>query len=654
MRVRQVNHSDLRGGAARAAWRLNEGLRRINVDSRMVVADRLGDTHRALLIKPAPDLGASTRAIARLHAAQGDRVARGRTALSNTLFSLDAAGVDLTAVDEVATADIVHLHWTSFFLSPLTIARLAGAGRTVVWTLHDQWAYTGGCHYAGGCHSYLGACAGCPQLVASAAPLAAAMLAEKRRTYGAREMTIIAPSRWMAECARRSAVLGRMRIECISNGVDTELFAPGDRRAARAALSLPTDGILVLFGVEYGAEKRKGFEVIADALAALHGQLRGDAAAAVGLLFFGQPAAGIERLGFRAHSLGYVNDDALLRDAYRAADLFVLPSLEDNLPNTMLEAMACGTPVLASASGGMRELIRNADNGLLAATGDAAAFCEVLRCAIEDAETLRRLGRQARRDVEAFSVEAIARQHVTLYECLHRAPWRRPNPQSVAITSGVTANPAGENGVAIAPLLAASDALLADRNFECAMAASPNRWQRFKADLRNARYLLRTGGLTELVRQGMNLLRLLRSEGRTAAPALAPTGIALGAGFKAPEGPYPNYNLPRIAWMDGVHAQLLVMRASSALEVTLGLQATQRLSLRVCADDAAVGLNIGANFGNPQRALHRLTVRIAPGDDWAKVDIELTGAEDAVASVALLAEVTTQPASSMKPDRTQP
>jgi hypothetical protein len=122
----------------------------------------------------------------------------------------------------------------------------------VVWTLHDQFAFTGGCHYSSGCHGFETDCSSCPQLVPRSTELARVMLSEKRRTYGRRPLTVIAPSRWMANWARASAVLGDKRIEILPNAVETHVFRPGHKQQARKALGFPEEGFLLLFGAEYG------------------------------------------------------------------------------------------------------------------------------------------------------------------------------------------------------------------------------------------------------------------------------------------------------------------------------------------------------------------------------------------------------------------
>lgn len=440
MNVLQVSYSDTTGGAARAAWRQNEGLRSIGVDSRMVVRERRGDAERALLISAVENpVDLNSRVV--LYDAQNYGIVRNRTTLSNTLFSLGAPGMDLSGLQEFVNADVVNLHWISFFLSPFTISRLADLGPALVWTLHDQWAFTGGCHYAAGCTGYLASCSPCPQLTPLSSPLAVVMLEEKRRTYGRKPLVIVTPSRWMADCAKASRLLSQHRVEVIPYGLDLHALRPHDKLMARHALGLPEDGFLLLFGADHGNEERKGFHVAAEALRLAMNEL---GARGVNpdwhLVSFGRPASTIDQLGVPAHGLGYVDDDERLRLAYCAADVFVLPSLEDNLPNTMLEAMACGTPVLASNAGGMAETVRHGQNGLLAATGSADAFAAAMITASDNREWLAGLGRNARARMEAeYTLELSAGRYLDLYRELAPSRATVPIPSRVETTAAEVA-----------------------------------------------------------------------------------------------------------------------------------------------------------------------------------------------------------------------
>lgn len=614
MRIRHFNHSDLRGGAARAAWRLSEALRRAGADSRMVVRDRKGDSDRALLIEPATLLGGDEAKKELLHLAQDRGLTRGRTVLSNTLFSLGAPGIDVTSVQEVIDADVIHLHWTSFFLSPQTIARLGSIGLPVVWTLHDQWAFTGGCHYSAGCSAYEDECAACPQLVPSSRGIARLMLREKRQTYGTLDgLTIIAPSAWMAECVRKSAVLSEKRIEVLPNGVDTDLFRPTDRARSRSDLSLPQDAFILLFGVEYGAEKRKGFDVIAHALK----QLKSKSADfnSLHLAYFGKSAAGIDELGFDSTALGYIESDETLRAAYCAADLFVLPSLEDNLPNTLLEAMASGTPVLASNIGGMQETICHRENGLLANTGDSRDFAAQLEYAIRNRDVLRTLGTNARAVAESrFSLDTVARTHLSLYSalCDRTNIKSRPLRRSAPVDRALGVEVAGSQGLL--------DALAALPVMRPASALRPSQWLR---DAAKAWAMLRAGEAKRLIAYARRKLAVTRLSFRLRETPASSDAVALGSNFGPVEGPYPDLHLQRIAWLRGRTGELLVAKPSAPATLTVQFQLTRPANVSFRLDDATVTLGAGANFCNPDRLSHEARIEIRSGTGWHRLSINL-------------------------------
>ena len=165
--------------------------------------------------------------------------------------------------------DVVHLHWINYgFVRIETLARI---GRPLLWTLHDMWPFTGGCHYAGACGRYQAGCGDCPQLdSASAVDLSSRTMRRKRLAWSGRDLTVIAPSRWLAGLAGRSALFAASRVEVIPNCLDTVRFCPGSKAAARAALGLPQDRRLVLFvALDADAEPRKGFDQLEAALGRL-------------------------------------------------------------------------------------------------------------------------------------------------------------------------------------------------------------------------------------------------------------------------------------------------------------------------------------------------------------------------------------------------
>jgi glycosyltransferase involved in cell wall biosynthesis len=339
-----------------------------------------------------------------------------RASLTNSYFSIPLPGFDLSQDARVRKSDLIHLHWITGLLSPPAIARLQQLGKPVFWTLHDQRAFTGGCHYSAGCGKFQTTCESCPQLARDDWGIARAGLEESRQAIDPRRLTIICPSRWMAETARRSTLLSIARVEVIPNCIDTRVFMPGDKRDARRELGLAPDKTCFLFGAENWAEKRKGF---AELLHTLQLFPRSDA---IQFACFGGAAGEFDRLPFQVKSFGRISSDRRLAELYAAADAFLLPSVEDNLPNTMLEAMACGTPVIGFAVGGLPDLV-TPETGLLLPMGDWRGLADAIRNFKPDA----RRSACARARAEELSPAVISQRHCKLYAESQLAP-----PQSHA------------------------------------------------------------------------------------------------------------------------------------------------------------------------------------------------------------------------------
>ncbi|MEQ8961246.1 MAG: glycosyltransferase, partial [Coleofasciculus sp. C2-GNP5-27] len=260
--------------------------------------------------------------------------------------------------------DIINIHWIGeAFLRIETIAKLQ---QPVVLTLHDMWALTGGCLYTGECDRYTGACGKCPQLGSTQEwDLSRWVWQRKVKAWQNCNLTIVALSSWLANCAGASSLFQNRRIELIPNGIDTHKYRPLNQQVAREFLGLPEDKHLVLFGSLRATDNpRKGFSLLQLALQDLSQSGWQDK---LELVVFGasEPETPPE-LGFPAHYLGQLNDDLSLAILYSAADVFVLPSTQENLANTVMEAIACGTPSVAFNIGGMPDLIEHQNNGYLA------------------------------------------------------------------------------------------------------------------------------------------------------------------------------------------------------------------------------------------------------------------------------------------------
>ncbi|HZP58950.1 MAG TPA: glycosyltransferase, partial [Opitutaceae bacterium] len=311
--------------------------------------------------------------------------------------------------------DVVHLHWVAdgFF----RVETLQTVEIPIVWTMHDMWPFTGGCHYSGDCLAFTEVCGRCPMLTSSHRDdLAHAGWIRRERQFGRRSPVFVSPSRWLAKQARRSSLLRASDIRTIANGIDLVRFSPQDRVTMREKLRLPRDKVLVLAGAaRLRANLRKGFAHFEAALKILAKMVP---AGAVEIVLFGSEEKGESTMeGFRVHHLGVLKGDEASAAAYAAADIFVAPSLEDNLPNTVIEAMAAGTPVVAYDAGGIPEIIDGEENGLLAPVGQPEALGQALARMVNDAAFREHCRRRAREKTERdFDASASAQKYGELYE----------------------------------------------------------------------------------------------------------------------------------------------------------------------------------------------------------------------------------------------
>lgn len=422
MRTVIINTFEKAGGAARAAHRLHYALRSQGIDSSMAVMGRQTDDPTVFEFRDctADNLVDHNYILRKL--VQRYYIDSCRTELSNTLFSFDYPGCDLSSDPLLQSADLINLHWVGWFQSPATIHKLLRLGKPVVWTLHDMCPFTGGCHYSASCDGYTSDCRNCPQLSNDPYSLPNAILKDKLELFEGFPLTIVTPSKWLADCARKSALFRDCRIEVIPNCVETDIYTPMSKNEAKAALEIDPQNIVLMFGADSSNEKRKGFAELEAALTnARTNPLFEDIVRRKGItiLSLGPPNADMSKLGLDVHALGLVNDDKLISWAYSAADTFLLPSLEDNLPNMMLEAMACGTPVLAFSSGGIPDAVQDGVNGRLVSTGDVNALAERLVELVSDKGLRERLGAEASTYVHgAYTPKIQADRYTALFEDL--------------------------------------------------------------------------------------------------------------------------------------------------------------------------------------------------------------------------------------------
>jgi glycosyltransferase involved in cell wall biosynthesis len=320
-----------------------------------------------------------------------------------------------TVLDQVPSCDVMNLHWIATYVDYELFFQRAAQRSPIVWTLHDMNAMTGGCHYDLECGRFAQRCGTCPQL-GSGDPhdLAAQTWDRKRAVFerlDPRRFCIVTPSQWLGQVARRSALLRRFRVETIPNGLDIDDFAPRDRAAARDVLGIPQGASVILFVADVLDNRRKGFSLLAQVLTRC--------AASVDRLWLLSVGHNPPKLSgeVRGSHLGYVDNDRFLSLAYSAADLFVIPSLQDNLPNTVMEAMACGTPVVGFDVGGIRDMVRDGVTGSLVNAGDMEGLRDSLVALLKSPPTRQKMSEQARQiAIAEYPLRRQAQRYSELYK----------------------------------------------------------------------------------------------------------------------------------------------------------------------------------------------------------------------------------------------
>lgn len=414
--VVHIGTSDKQGGAAIAAWRLHEGLRLSGVDSRVVCRHRTWS---------GPDVSCiSTPLFEAADLFHQRRVVPAQPKAA-TRFSLSPVLLSILDHPWIAGADVVHLHWVAQFLAPEDIAGLCKAGKRVFWTLHDQWPYTGGCHYIRGNTREEGDWDGTAQIGGIMHRFARMELQRKKQAFADALIHVIAPSRWMAEEAAASGVFQPARIHIVPYGIDTTIFRPsvhgnGPENAA-------DDGkVRLLFGCQYLGERRKGFLELRQALLLCMADPLFVLAVEdnrIGMTTFGGTPEGGLDLPIPANHLGMLPGDEEVADVIRNSSAFVCPTLEDNLPNVVMESIACGCPVIAFSTGGIPDMVSHEGSGLLAPKGDVEALANCIKRFCLDGKLRKRLRDGTNHTCsEKRSLQTQASRILELYEAASAAP----------------------------------------------------------------------------------------------------------------------------------------------------------------------------------------------------------------------------------------
>lgn len=394
--ILHVCTTDSFGGAAIAAKRLVIAQRAAGMNAQMLVTNKTGEESWIYAAPISSQLASRiARAVLRKPAAFfADNQ-------KNAFRSLSILPTGLGKAINAMKPDIVHWHWVGS--EAISVPEMAEVSAPCVWTCHDEWAWCGAEHYAADARFASGY---------TGRDVDAVCYRRKERHWRDFAPVLIGPSHWIAGRAKVGKLFGDTRTQVIHNTLDTEIFAPAEQAEARAQLGLPAEGKIVLFGAQGGgADPRKGFDLLTDALSKIQ---HGGAADMRLVSFGGAEQKNYEIAGLPAQEIGQVRQEQKLAQLYNAADLFVAPSRVDNLPNTMLEALACGTPCAGFDIGGLPDLVSSPMEGELVPAYDCAALAAaILKCAERDDAGQSDAIRGA--FLKRFAPALIAQQHSNLY-----------------------------------------------------------------------------------------------------------------------------------------------------------------------------------------------------------------------------------------------
>lgn len=416
IRVLSVCTNDVSGGAARAAYRIHQGIHSLGVDSRMFVKNKGSkDTNVHALSEFVPN-NPLCRAYDWCRMKIQNRLQHAKwrpyQGTKQNYFLSDLRGVDIHGALEKSDYDILHLHW--FNNRFIDILDLREVHKPIVWTLHDSWAFCGVCHLPMECKQYENHCGMCPMLGSKKEhDLAYEVFEEKASVYRELDLHIVTPSRWLGNCVKRSALLGRFPISVIPNCIDIEEYKPMSKQEIVALFGLNPDKKYLLFGAMHATkDKNKGFDLLSEALQ----QLKNIDAE---LIVYGTDEdLSKYAIPMPVHSLGYIRGDKQMAMLYNAADVMVVPSRSENLSNTIMESMSCGTPVVAFNIGGNGDMIDHKQNGYLAKEKDSEDLAVGIQWCIDNI-TVAELGKNAREKVlHSYTNKIVCNKYKELYMSL--------------------------------------------------------------------------------------------------------------------------------------------------------------------------------------------------------------------------------------------
>lgn len=414
MKILHVNTNDIEGGAARAANRLHKGLLQKNIYSRMIVNNKKTDDFTVITL----NTNKLERIKTKIRLFLDEKLKsiyfkRLKVTWSCNLF----CNKSLVNFINKSNFDIVHFHWIN--ASMLSIKDIKKINKPIVWTMHDMWPFTGGCHYSDNCVLYKEDCNKCKQLSNKKDTfLSGYILKEKYSSYKKKSIVYVTPSEWLEKCSKESFLLKNSNIKVIPNGIDLKIFKRLDKNFCKKILNLDLSKKYILFGAMTStSDKRKGYDLLKRALSFFKEKFYLKDKDIVLLVFGANKPRNNENLPFDINYLGQISDDITLNIIYNSADVFIAPSREDNLPNTIVEALSCGVPCVAFNVGGMIDLIEHKNNGYLAEPFNIEDLAEGINFVLEDENRWNNLSENALNKAQKdYNINDISDKYIDLYK----------------------------------------------------------------------------------------------------------------------------------------------------------------------------------------------------------------------------------------------
>ena len=411
MKILIINQSDIDGGAARATYRIASGLVNKNINVNMLVMRKLGfdkwvigpnSIFSYLVLRCFPRLDWISQILLGV-----------RKGFSWSLNLLPNPLLDEIFFNQF---DVVHLNWIGKNMIP--IQWLEKIKSPIIWTLHDSWAFTGGCHVPFSCDRFKEACGNCPQLMKpNINDVSNSALMKKISVYKGLKIHFVAPSNWMAQHARLGAALSNMPVTVIPNGLDTNLYKPYEKLNSRELLSLPKNKFIILFGaMNAHIDPNKGLDLFFESMeifANENSSLSKDCC----IVVFGVDKSKLpEFSAIPIHSLGVIKNDIQLARIYSSADLTVMPSRSESFGQVALESISCGIPVVCFKTTGLIDIVEHLKTGYLAECFNTTDLARGIKLMLSNPILLKEMSTLARlKAVEIFDINVISTLYANLY-----------------------------------------------------------------------------------------------------------------------------------------------------------------------------------------------------------------------------------------------